>query len=352
MHSTRRLLRLAQRLRAAYEHRVNRHKLDRRSDWQRLEMLHENVQRLRRLTEKAESHGWHFAARTHQERLSAMVGALSEAAQEMRDDWLEHSVQIPQLKDLFAELQHLESEFDDIVIENTSIAVQTESIVLEEIELGRFSICLHWPRLAEMSDADCFAIIALDPKPAANNDSVTHPHVKDQHLCAGDATLPIRKALEQGRLVDSFCLVRSVIQTYNSASAYTSLEDWHGVSCWNCGASTDADDSYFCDSCLHDVCSDCTSSCQQCSQTYCASCQTQCAECEAPCCRRCLRTSEHSETACCAACLKACAACGANVAASEFDEATERCPNCNDEETDDETEEVASLPIPSSGESR
>jgi hypothetical protein len=352
MQPTRKLLRLAQRLHAAFEHRLSRREVDRLSDWHRLEAHHENAQLLRRLTEKAKSHGWQLAACTHGQRLSAMLGALSEAAQDMRDDLREQPVPIPQLKDLVAELQYLENEFNDIIIEKASIAVQTEAIVLKEIDLGRFSIRLHWPRLAAKSDADCFEIVALDPNPAANNDSVTHPHVKDQHLCAGDATVPLQMALEQGRLVDAFCLVRSVIQTYNSASAYTSLDDWSGVYCWNCGTSSDADDSYFCESCSHDVCSDCTSSCSQCGRTYCASCQTRCSECESPCCERCVTTSEHSGIACCSGCIKTCASCGANVAASEFDEAAERCLECDDEETNDETAEVASLPIPSSGESR
>ena len=48
-----------------------------------------------------------------------------------------------------------------------------------------------------------------------------------------------------------------------------------------------------------------------------------------PCCGRCLTMLEHSELSCCSGCLKTCAACGANVAASEYDEATERCLDCN-----------------------
>ncbi len=351
MRPTRALRRLAQRLHTVYEQRHVRGEQDRRSsDWHRLAMRYDDVQRLHGLIEKAESHGWHLAACKHKERLSVLLGALSEAAHEVRDDWLEHPAPPPQLKDLRAELQHLEIEFGDIVIarKGASITVQTDAIVLEEIKLGRFSIRLHWLKLAEKSDVDCFEIVALDPNPAANSESVTHPHVKDQHLCAGDASIPIQKALAQGRFVDAFCLVRCVLQTYNAKSAYTSLEEWNGVSCWNCGSSTNADDAYFCESCSHDVCSDCTSTCLQCDRTYCASCQTRCPECESPCCRRCLKTSEHSETSCCADCLKVCAACGAKVAASEFDEATERCPDCLDEETEVEAENDVSLPTSSS----
>jgi hypothetical protein len=45
-----------------------------------------------------------------------------------------------------------------------------------------------------------FSIIALEPNPAAGRPDVTHPHVIEKRLCAGDAVNPIRTALESGRL--------------------------------------------------------------------------------------------------------------------------------------------------------
>ncbi len=254
----------------------------------------------------------------------------------MRKRWLESPKQIPSLKDLFAELQHLDEEFDEVILDARKpfLAIQTESIVLKEKNLGPFLLRLHWPRLTERADIECFDVVALKPNPAGRDQGVTHPHVKDSLLCTGDATIPLQKALEQGRLVDAFCLLRSVLETYNPHSAYVALESWDGVSCWNCGYAASEDDSYYCESCNHDVCSDCTSSCQQCDRTYCSSCQARCSVCDESCCDRCLQTSACSDLSCCANCLAACSSCKAEVASSELDEESTLCPTCRDKQAE------------------
>jgi hypothetical protein len=52
---------------------------------------------------------------------------------------------------------------------------------------------------------------------------------------------------------------------------------------------------------------------------------------------------------CCKDCLKVCASCSAEVAASELDEATERCRTCQDQASDTEaaaTESELSTLVP------
>ena len=346
MRPRRELLRLAQRVHAAYQERLCRCDQDQQSDWQRLTMRYDQVQHLHRLAEIAQTRGWYFAARQQQEQLAAALLACNEAASELREQWLEAPITLPRFDDLLAELHHLHAEFDDVIVDATkkSITVQTKAIVLKEIELGRFLIRLHWPRLAEHSDIDCFEIVALDPRPAENDHTVTHPHVKNRHLCAGDAMIPLEKALSQGRLVDAFCLLRSVLETYNAGSAYVALEDWGGISCWNCGDVASEDDRYICECCDHDVCSECTSSCKECDRVYCSSCQTRCDECNEACCNRCLKTSDCSELRCCAECLKTCAVCEAEVAPSELAEETGRCASCQEKAIAQETDAEENAP--------
>jgi hypothetical protein len=350
MRCTHELLRLARRIHAAYEQRAAQSLLERQTDWSHLEECILHVQQQRRLMEKARSCGWHLAAEKHGQHLPAVLRACSEAMREMQDRLLEPPYQPPRLVDLLAELQNVELEFDEVIIDKKNfLAVQTEAIVLEEIDLGRFSIKLHWSRLAQQISADCFEIVPIDPHPASSNEDVPHPHVRSRHLCAGEATLPLQKALEQGRLTDAFHLIRSVLETYNAASAYVALDDWEGMSCWNCGATASEDDRYFCESCDHDVCYDCTSFCKKCDNVRCSSCQTRCEVCNEACCPRCLKTSACSELSCCEDCLRVCTVCSAEVASSELDEATERCPTCQDAITEaDVPESDALIPATSS----
>jgi len=107
---------------------------------------------------------------------------------------------------LVAELQQLEVEFGDLEFDcqGQTISVSTGPITLEDVYLGPFRICLCWERLSHCTGSACFDIVALDPHPSGPNEAVTHPHVKEEELCAGDAAVPLQKALAQGRLADSY----------------------------------------------------------------------------------------------------------------------------------------------------
>ena len=340
MCSVQELIRLARRLHAVYEQcRVQREQ-EQQIAWNHLQERFEQAHRQRHLLEKARSRGWHLAADQQQNRLQSVLRTVHDAVREMQGQLLEPPYLVPCLKDLLAELQYLDMEFDEIVIDKKNfLAVQTKSIVLKGIDLGRFSLRLHWPRLAQNTYVECFEVVALDPNPASGNQDVPHPHVRSRLLCTGEATMPLQKALEQGRLTDAFHLIRSVLETYNPDSAYTSLDDWEGVSCWNCGCSTSEDDRSFCEGCDRDVCYDCTSSCKQCDHMRCTSCQTRCDVCNEACCYRCLTTSACSELGCCKDCLRVCAGCSAEVAPGELDGETELCPTCREAQTTTKTDE-------------
>ena len=242
-------------------------------------------------------------------------------------------------------------EFEEVQIDwdERFVGATTEPITLERVYLGAFAIRLHWERLARRLDAQCFDVVALDPNPAATDDRVTHPHVKDKTLCAGDATMPLKKALEQGRLADAFCLVRGVLTHYHADSPHVPLDAWDGTSCRDCGRTVCDDDCCSCGGCDDDFCYDCTRSCAACDATRCLDCLGRCAVCEADHCAQCLQKCASSDKDCCSGCLRACATCGAEVARTELDAETERCPSCRAPiQAPEEDSDAAAPNLPSS----
>lgn len=175
----------------------------------------------------------------------------------------------PSLRTLYDDLIALAHEFDEVQVDlhEKRLSVITSSIVLDSVELGRFEIRLHWPRLLS---GKAYRVVALEPMPAATNNSVTHPHVQDNSLCEGEGQLAIRAALKQGRLLDFFLLVRQILETYNSGSAYVPLSDWFGVTCSDCGTTAGEEESCTCRRCGSDLCDDCSRSCNSCGQSSCS----------------------------------------------------------------------------------
>src|SRR5690606_20967014 len=102
------------------------------------------------------------------------------------------------------------------------LSVTTEPITLEGVYLGPFRIELDVDDLAAGECAD-YRVIALEPNPAASNCDVTHPHIQDEQLCEGEGRPLIRRALGEGRILDFFEFVASVLRAYNPESPYVSL---------------------------------------------------------------------------------------------------------------------------------
>ena len=264
-----------------------------------VEHSHTRIQRTWRLLSIADRLRWPAATRHLAEHLLLDVHALGRSV----NDLLERQQQVqlqktaqeqddqppPSLRLLADELLQLEEEFEGVEyrLREGLISVQTEPIVLEELELGPFSIELHLKRLCRHPDSNCFLCVALKPNTPSHNSSVTHPHVQDCRLCAGDATVPIANALQQGRICDAFCLVAAVLREYNASSPYVSIDEWQGVHCQDCECSVDRDQSSYCEACERTVCDECMGFCDV---------------CETSCCRGCLDRDERSRRNCCPDC--------------------------------------------------
>ena len=145
---------------------------------------------------------------------------------------------IPSLGELVAELRQSEREFGQLSYDRKErfVAAVTDPIELEGMHLGEFEIRLLLDSHCSRQDQDKrYRIVALDPHPAGSDETVTHPHVRGEYLCPGDAAAAIRSALRSGRICDFFLLVRSVLGEYNPQSAFITLANWDGTACYECG---------------------------------------------------------------------------------------------------------------------
>jgi hypothetical protein len=276
---------------------------------------------------KARSHGWHAAADQMDARISDDLHQLQYATTQAQNQSRGPTVQQPTLRDLYQELIQLQQEFVNVSIEpkRRLLAAVTDAIELEGIYLGEFRLELHLDRVNDRADVSAFDIVALDPHPPDVSQDVIHPHVRDNQLCAGDATGPIAQALKDGRFCDAFLTVNAVLHEYNSSSPYVSLDDWHGIACADCGNVTGEDDRYYCDGCGRDYCEDCYSTCDICQSSFC---------------RGCLEQDRESGMSCCRSCRKHCRQCNRIVDTDSFDDETELCPGCLEQQSNLQTEEI------------
>jgi hypothetical protein len=231
--------------------------------------------------------------------------------------------------DIYRDLVTLSEEFEelDYDVKTCRISITTDPIVLEGVFLGPFEIQLQWARVTKGGEPS-YLVIAKDPHPAESRDNVTHPHVMDQVLCEGDGKHGIRRALDEGRLLDFFTLVSGVLRTYNPESPFVELALWSGSSCSDCGALVDEDYSYSCNKCGDTICGECETTCCGCDDYCCSGCIGSCAACEESFCRRCLKTCDGCHRHVCSGCL----------------DEQERCTNCHEDEPENDDGAIGSPP--------
>ncbi len=239
------------------------------------------------------NHDFNVQLRSLQAQVRALVGEESTTRTKFG----------PSINDIYSDILSLELEFDEVAWckRQGTLSVTTPEISLQNINLGRFEIELDWRQLP---DSMYFRVIALDPNPADSNGQVTHPHVENESLCVGDASLPIQRALEQGRFADFFLIVNNVMQTYNSGSPYVSLDAWHGVQCADCGYLVESEDRYTCEKCEDYVCETCSRYCETCFNTFCSHCVVRCDLCDEDACYYCQQSCGSCTLTCCPNCLE------------------------------------------------
>jgi hypothetical protein len=247
-------------------------------------------------------------------------------------------VGVSSVGDIYRDLASLRDEFPQVTVEflNGSVSVTTESIVLEGMDLGPFEIKLSW---TEVGAPLLYEVSACDPQPAATSDVVTHPHVEANQLCEGDGRPLIRQALQQGRLADFFLIVRQILQTYNSASAYVQLDQWSGRNCPDCGTLLNEDESIHCSNCEADVCGECARDCHTCGSSFCDECLTTCSRCSDLTCNSCLNSCSGCGDSICEGCLENCSRCHSTQCEDCLDEGL--CSDCCSQEEETDSSQVS-----------
>ena len=253
-----------------------------------------------------------FALERLQNQIQHLIRGLSD----------ESRINLPAHRFLYEELLDTREEFPgfEIDLRKNTVSVTTGEIHLEGIELGRFQIQLDILALAR--DTHCYRVLALTPNRAASRDDATHPHVLDDQLCEGEGTIPLQLALQAGRLSDFFLIVDRTLHTYNSESAYVSLNNWEDhTTCDCCGDRVSECDRYFCEDCEHASCDECSTSCSHCDGSACDACIQRCPHCDKRSCAACLTPCQACQRRCCPDC--------------QTDSLCEDChaPETNDEET-------------------
>lgn len=283
------------------------------------ELWHQ-VELLNRKCHKAIEQNWTLSANRLNRDMRAAIERLRYEVSELENRFrpINHVNSIASVRDIRSDLMSLHDEFEHVALNlrERTLSVTTEAIVLEGTYLGPFEIRLALKKESEGLPFS-YRVIAVDPNPAAANESVTHPHVQDESVCEGDGKQPIRQALEQGRLLDFFLIVANLLRTYNSGSPFVALSDWQGVECSDCGTVVDNDDRWTCQECETAICSECNILCPGCSDVFCHDCVSRCEGCD-----------EHF----CNGCLDSCSDCGATLC-QDCLENDERC-SCNEQEVE------------------
>ena len=247
---------------------------------------------------------WLGSADKIRSRISRNLNDFSYHLQRFKELINADDTRLPNLSDIFAELSQIEEELGEFNydLKEMTISVITEPITLDNLLFGPFEIKLFINRINKLYTDSPYRVIALEPNPAGADDSVTHPHVSSESLCEGDGHTAIRRALEQGRLCDFFTMVVSILQTYNPDSPYISLEEWEGVSCYDCGYTIAGDNCYYCEYCDMDYCSECSTYCRVCETTICLGCACECPDCGERVCRNCTAICKECEENYCKDC--------------------------------------------------
>jgi len=282
------------------------------------------LESVRRRLDLCLARGWTVAAGALSDQALRIFRGLSCTSQEAEQILAKPQPSIPNVREIVEELLQVEEEFEELRYypEDDTLSVVTDKIELEGVYLGDFEVQLHIRAIGDWNFRNVYQVVALDPHPAQQNEAVTHPHISEDRLCAGDAGAAIETALAEGRVCDFFMLARSVLTTYNRDSAYVTLEAWEGVACHECGGTMGEDDTYYCTTCDYEFCGECSSCCRRCDETTCLGCLETCAVCE-----------EHF----CSSCMAQCPECGERLCRTCREEG--RCPCLNEEPENQEEED-------------
>jgi hypothetical protein len=239
------------------------------------------------------------------------------------------------------ELSSLEKIYNKkFEFKESHINITSENISLTDTkkttwDLGSFTINLPLETIFNdsINNSQKYFVTANEPNACASDESITHPHVRDEWLCEGEAKVAIAAALKQGRLVDFFDMIMGILNTYGYDNPYAKLEAWDVTEeCCECGGHVYDDsrticgcDAILCEDCGsccsvcdNVMCSECNYTCDHCNTHLCDGCRERCSSCRSYYCPDCITTCDSCDYKYCNDCADSCHECGETI-----------CPNCN-----------------------
>ena len=139
----------------------------------------EPLARCRRQITLARERDWRHAQAQLITELEGLLRALPGDTQYVQQA-VPKPVHILSMADIAQEFDQIDDEFGGWTYEAPGIlTVVTQPITLEEIRLGTFEIRLNLTHLGTHRSSAPYELAARDPHPAACNEAVIHPHVRD-----------------------------------------------------------------------------------------------------------------------------------------------------------------------------
>ncbi len=308
--------------------------------------------------EQCQSLSWNHASKYLKDNmLQQLCKQTANQLAIMERDLENDEINIPSIKELFEEIKSLNSIFDSLNYRRQVLSITTHPISLKdehnnEISLGRFKIYIDlkidptkhgYERMIQVE--------ALDPNPAAENEDITHPHVKENEPCLGEALDIIQNAFVEGRMESVFMILDSLLKTYNPGSPHVPIDEWNEHSrteCDRCGEKVDQDEITYCEICEHYCCGECCDHCDSCREYVCSECIVgKCVGCHQSICQSCFEGRGSSCDGCqevvcdncihgccetfCENCVTNCEDCGIAFC----DQCHEPCHSCEEKYCDD-----------------
>lgn len=225
------------------------------------------------------------------------------------------SYRVPGVKTIRNELEGLLAEYGGFFFSPAKniLTAEVGPFIIQGFNFGKFQIDLDLKYGCILGHEHIPVVNAVDPKYPSGDTDHTHPHVRGRQPCLGAGRAPLTKALSQGRILDSFSIVSSVLNTYSN-DPFMKMEAWIGVKCRECGGFYDPKTE--------------TSECTRCGRHYCSSCVITCCDFSGSMCFRCKPSNfacDYCGARMCAECVEVCDKCKRKHCTRDVSEGMHRC---------------------------
>ncbi|KKN65993.1 hypothetical protein LCGC14_0475850 [marine sediment metagenome] len=256
------------------------------------------------------------------------------------------------VRSIYEDLVSLADEFGVMQVRKDHsgiiVILRTDNIVFEEIELGRFDICIaaHSGLVGVVGLHYCIEECEGNWSGGDSDDGVCHPHVSDGQLCEGNAKVAIQTAIRNMDIFNLAILVKVVMETYYPSGAYIKMDEWgeggESCSCAACGDRVPNGESYYCEHCSENYCGNCAFCCEICSNSTCYGIGVICEQCGTTVCKHCIKecaevgcmeemcttcVGDHFVEGYCPDCFYECSVCGGRFGDNEN---MAKCENCSE----------------------